>query len=298
MIAKKNHGVVLITGASAGIGRALAFEFAPRAKKLVLVARRLDRLETLRGQLSQQYPGLDVIALAADLADERDIEALLARVSERVGQVDVLVNNAGVGHSVLFDRSDWKRTRSGAAHEHSGSGAIDLGARAFHGEAEPGRVAQHRLWCGSHRPTQWGGLRRQQALRGRVQRSAAGRSRRDRCDRDAGLSRPSGQRVRSGGWVRRRHGGWSPAISSYRCRAVRARSGGLIRTRRDSGVPWPGLPFCHEDPSLRTIAGATETGCQCSGPTASRIENQVEGSTLSEQTQAIIRNESGFGSFR
>jgi uncharacterized protein len=111
MIAKKNHGVVLITGASAGIGRALAFEFAPRAEKLVLVARRLDRLETLRSQLSQQYPGLDVIALAADLADERDIEALLARVSEGVGQVDVLVNNAGVGDSVLFDRSDWKRTR-------------------------------------------------------------------------------------------------------------------------------------------------------------------------------------------
>jgi uncharacterized protein len=52
-----------------------------------------------------------LIALAADLADERDIEALLARVSEQVGQVDVLVNNAGVGDSVLFDRSDWKRTR-------------------------------------------------------------------------------------------------------------------------------------------------------------------------------------------
>lgn len=111
MVAKKNHRVVLITGASAGIGRALAFEFASRAGKLILVARRLDRLEALQGQLSRQYPGLDVIALAADLADERDIEALLARVSERVGQVDVLVNNAGVGDSVLFDRSEWKRTR-------------------------------------------------------------------------------------------------------------------------------------------------------------------------------------------
>jgi hypothetical protein len=52
-----------------------------------------------------------VIVLAADLGVERDIEALLARLSERVGQVDVLVNNAGVGDSVLFDRSEWKRTR-------------------------------------------------------------------------------------------------------------------------------------------------------------------------------------------
>jgi len=111
MTGKKNHGVVLITGASAGIGRALAVEFAPRAERLVLVARRLDRLETLRDQLSQQYRELEVSVFAVDLANERDIEALLAQVSERVGQVDVLVNNAGLGDSVLFDRSDWKRTR-------------------------------------------------------------------------------------------------------------------------------------------------------------------------------------------
>lgn len=111
MMTKKNHGIVLITGASAGIGRELALEFGARAETLVVVARRLDRLEQLRAELLEQYPGLKVVALAADLSDEHDIETLLERVAERAGPVDVLVNNAGVGDAVLFDRSDWTRTR-------------------------------------------------------------------------------------------------------------------------------------------------------------------------------------------
>jgi uncharacterized protein len=102
---------VLITGASAGIGRELALEFGARAETLVLVARRLDRLEQLRTDLLERYLGLRVVVLAADLSDEGEIEVLLRRVAEHAGSVDVLVNNAGVGDSVLFDRSDWKRTR-------------------------------------------------------------------------------------------------------------------------------------------------------------------------------------------
>jgi short-subunit dehydrogenase len=108
---KKNHGTVLITGASAGIGRELALEFGACAETLVLVARRLDRLETLRVELLGQRSGLKVVVLAADLSEEHDIESLLARVSEQTGPVDVLVNNAGLGDSVLFDRSDWTRTK-------------------------------------------------------------------------------------------------------------------------------------------------------------------------------------------
>lgn len=108
---KKNHGTVLITGASSGIGRELAVEFGARAEALVLVARRLDRLEQLRGQLLARYPGLKVIVLAADLSDEHEAERLPAKVSEDAGAVDVLVNNAGLGDSVLFDRAEWARTR-------------------------------------------------------------------------------------------------------------------------------------------------------------------------------------------
>lgn len=107
----KNHGAVLITGASSGIGRELALEFGARAATLVLVARRLDRLEKLRAELLSHHPGLKVIVLAADLSDEHAVERLLTQVSEQAGAVDVLVNNAGLGESALFDRSDWTRTR-------------------------------------------------------------------------------------------------------------------------------------------------------------------------------------------
>jgi short-subunit dehydrogenase len=106
-----NHGTVLITGASSGIGRELALEFGARAETLVVVARRLDRLEKLQAELLSHHPRLKVVVLAADLSDERDVEKLLGQVSEQAGPVDVLVNNAGLGDSVLFDRSDWTRTR-------------------------------------------------------------------------------------------------------------------------------------------------------------------------------------------
>jgi short-subunit dehydrogenase len=86
-------------------------EFGARAETLVLVARRLDRLEQLREQLLGRYPGLKVVVLAADLSDEHEAEGLLAKVFEQAGAVDVLVNNAGLGDSVLFDRAKWARTR-------------------------------------------------------------------------------------------------------------------------------------------------------------------------------------------
>jgi len=108
---KKNHGIVLITGGSSGIGRELALEFGARAETLILVARRLDRLERLREELLGRHPGLNVVVLAADLSDEHEAARLLAKVSEQAGAVDVLVNNAGLGDSVLFDRAKWARTR-------------------------------------------------------------------------------------------------------------------------------------------------------------------------------------------
>jgi uncharacterized protein len=108
---RNNHGTVLITGASAGIGRELALEFGARAETLVLAARRLERLERLRDELLASYPGLKVVVLAADLSDECEIQTLLERVAEQAGPVDVLVNNAGLGDAALFDRSDWARNR-------------------------------------------------------------------------------------------------------------------------------------------------------------------------------------------
>ena len=104
-------GTVLVTGASAGIGRELAVQLAARAATLVVVARRAGPLEQLRAELTLRHPRLRVIVEPGDLSDEADVERLVAAVAERVGVVDVLVNNAGVGDATLFDQALWSRTR-------------------------------------------------------------------------------------------------------------------------------------------------------------------------------------------
>jgi short-subunit dehydrogenase len=109
-------GAVLITGASAGIGRELAVQLAPRARMLILLARRAGRLEELRASLLARHPRLQVLTLSADLSadlsDEDDVERALAEAGEQAGAVDVLVNNAGVGDQALADQADWTRVRN------------------------------------------------------------------------------------------------------------------------------------------------------------------------------------------
>ena len=102
-------GTVLITGASSGIGLELARELAPRARALVLVARRAERLEELKAELSTKYPGLRVRTEPCDLSDPDAVDALAGRLLEGFGAVDVLVNNAGAGLEGPYEESDWER---------------------------------------------------------------------------------------------------------------------------------------------------------------------------------------------
>ncbi len=94
-------GVVLLTGASAGIGADMARQIAPTASHLILVARRRDRLEALATELKQLRPALTVDVEPCDLSTPSDVEALLARLPD----VDVLINNAGLGDMGLFEDS-------------------------------------------------------------------------------------------------------------------------------------------------------------------------------------------------
>lgn len=105
-------GTVLITGASAGIGRELAKQLAPRARMLILLARRVGRLNELQASLLERHPGLQVLTLPVDLSDENDVDRALAEARERAGVIDVLVNNAGVGDQGLSDQADWARVRT------------------------------------------------------------------------------------------------------------------------------------------------------------------------------------------
>ena len=100
-------GVVLVTGASSGIGREIARQLAPRARTLVVVARRRERLEELAQELRQEHPSLQVLVRACDLTKRAAAEALVTEVVGRIGHVDVLVNDAGVATLGLYDRAPW-----------------------------------------------------------------------------------------------------------------------------------------------------------------------------------------------
>jgi short-subunit dehydrogenase len=86
--------VVLITGASSGIGRALAVAFAQRGAKLVLAARRVEMLEAARNEIVPY--AADVLIVPTDVTDESQLQSLVDTTLQRFGRIDVLVNNAGV----------------------------------------------------------------------------------------------------------------------------------------------------------------------------------------------------------
>ena len=92
----------LITGASAGIGREFARQLAGRAGSLILVARRLDRLEELRDELTRKDPNLNVRCRAADLSRVEEIAALAEWLARENIAVDFLINNAGLGDRGSF----------------------------------------------------------------------------------------------------------------------------------------------------------------------------------------------------
>jgi hypothetical protein len=104
-----DSGTVLITGASSGIGWEIACQLARRARTLVLVARRVERLEALRDALLARNPTLGVVVEPCDLSSPDEVDALLKSLREHLIHVDVLVNNAGLGDYSLYEQECWSR---------------------------------------------------------------------------------------------------------------------------------------------------------------------------------------------
>ncbi len=105
--------VALVTGASSGIGRAVAAALAAEGAAVAVAARRVDRLEVLRGELAAR--GSTVAVLELDVADEAACQAAVAATVDQLGGLDILVNNAGVmllGTVERADTEDWRRMMS------------------------------------------------------------------------------------------------------------------------------------------------------------------------------------------
>jgi NAD(P)-dependent dehydrogenase (short-subunit alcohol dehydrogenase family) len=96
----------IVTGASSGIGEAIATAFAAEGAKVAVAARRADRLEALARRI-----GHGAIAVKADVTKEADVLALFKRAHEAFGRLDLLVNNAGIARHKATDETtlaDWQ----------------------------------------------------------------------------------------------------------------------------------------------------------------------------------------------
>lgn len=96
--------VVIITGASSGIGKALAQKYAQEGARIVLAARRADLLEELSAELSAT--GAEVHWVATDISQREDCEKMVQETVNRFGRIDVLINNAGISMRALFEETD------------------------------------------------------------------------------------------------------------------------------------------------------------------------------------------------
>jgi len=103
LLSALKNAVVIVTGASSGIGAATAREFARHGAHVILAARRVEELaiqvQTISGE------GYNALAIPTDITDATQVTQLVEQTLEQFGHVDVLVNNAGVGRIRLFSRS-------------------------------------------------------------------------------------------------------------------------------------------------------------------------------------------------
>jgi NADP-dependent 3-hydroxy acid dehydrogenase YdfG len=110
MTGKLTGKVAIITGASAGIGKATAIALAAEGAKVAIVARRGDRLEALAQRIIAA--GGEALVVVADITDDTQIQTVVNQTKTAWGQIDILVNNAGIaliGEIAKSDPADWRR---------------------------------------------------------------------------------------------------------------------------------------------------------------------------------------------
>ena len=94
----------LVTGASGGIGSAICSALAAQGARLAVSGSNVDKLEAFRASIAKDYPNADHVAIPCNLGDKDSVEALVPAALEQLGQIDSLVNNAGVTRDNLTMR--------------------------------------------------------------------------------------------------------------------------------------------------------------------------------------------------
>ena len=103
--------VILVTGASQGLGKALALAYAGEGAKVVVNSRNEDSIKPVAEEVEEK--GVEVLAVAADVSDGSEVQKLIDETVDKFGRIDVLVNNAGVlGPRVAieeFPEDEWRK---------------------------------------------------------------------------------------------------------------------------------------------------------------------------------------------
>jgi NADP-dependent 3-hydroxy acid dehydrogenase YdfG len=98
--------IVMITGASSGIGEATAREYAKKSYDLILIARRMEKLEDLKNELVGEY-GIEIKLLPIDISNSNEVTEKINSLEDRWKKIDILVNSAGlaIGMDKIFDNT-------------------------------------------------------------------------------------------------------------------------------------------------------------------------------------------------
>ena len=96
--------VIIITGASSGIGKALAFALAKKGNKLVLAGRNKEKLNAVLQKMNEV--NISAISIVTDVCKKEDCKNLINKCITEFGRIDVLINNAGISMRALFNESD------------------------------------------------------------------------------------------------------------------------------------------------------------------------------------------------
>ena len=106
-----SNKVALVTGSSSGIGRASAIALANQGAKVVVGARRMEKLEALAAEIKSR--GKEALAVQMDVTKRSEVDAAVAKTINEFGRLDILLNNAGVAEfAAFFDMTEaqWDKT--------------------------------------------------------------------------------------------------------------------------------------------------------------------------------------------